>query len=133
MEVFFQWKDWIRAFILRGLYFGYLPPLPPFIMSELLRGQGGGGEDRSLQPAPDEDLQPRPEDSWSWASSGLGDREGSAFIWVVPNKMRPEKSIMVQVPLPIPKSGSCPATSSAMCIHREGHHTVGATGWKSGC
>lgn len=33
-------------------------PLPPFIIFGLLRGQGGGREDRSLQPTPGGDPQP---------------------------------------------------------------------------
>lgn len=41
-------------------------------MSELLRGQGGGGEDSSLKPAPDGDLQSKSEDAWSWVNSGVG-------------------------------------------------------------
>lgn len=63
---FFQWKDRIWAFILRGLYLGNLSHLTPFVISELLRGWGGGREvDRSLQPAPGGDPRPGSGDAWS--------------------------------------------------------------------
>lgn len=73
MEVFFQWKDWIRAFILTGLFGGYIPPLTPFLSQNFLEAGVGAGEvDRNLHPTPGGDPRPGSGDTWSWASSVWG-------------------------------------------------------------
>lgn len=81
----FQCKDWILAFILRGLYFRSLPSLPPFIISDFLRtgwGVGGWG----VQTGASNLLQlgysrPGAGDTWIQAHTGSGDMKGPLSSW----------------------------------------------------
>lgn len=110
MDAFFRGKDWIGAFILRGLYFGSLFPLPPSIISDLtVRGKkeashppqvgiyGLGVGTLVLGPV-----------------RGLGDNERLAFIWTVQNKMSPEKSWRASPPIPKARASLPPPLQRAI-------------------
>lgn len=80
-SLFFSGKTGFGLLSSEAFIWGTSPTSTPFIISELLRGWGGGGEvDRSLQPAPGGDPQPGSGGAWSWANLGWGNNEGSAFV-----------------------------------------------------
>ena len=80
MGVFFSVERLDLGFYPQRPLFGV--PLPPPLLSlfQNFLEAGVGEVDRSLQPAPGGDPQPGSGDAWSWANSGWGNNEGSAFV-----------------------------------------------------
>ena len=80
-SLFFSGKTRFGLSSSEAFIWGTSPTSTPLIISELLRGWGGGGEvDRNLQPAPGGDPRPGSGDAWSWDNSGWGYNEGRAFV-----------------------------------------------------